>query len=313
MATVLVTGGAGFIGSHLTESLLQDGYKVVVVDNLSSGSSAHISNQLNFAQMELTDKQLGEVFSHNEISYVYHLAAQTNVPQSVSFPVKDTMSNVLGTVNLLDNCLAFKVKKFIYLSGGAALYGETPERSATETDQLAPISPLGLSKAVAEKYIEWAARTAELDYTILRCSNIYGPRQDPYREVGVVASFCNFLLHERAPTIYGDGSQMRDFLYIDDLCVAMKQALVEGRHEIVNIGSGTSHRIIDILEKLQEITGFSGDVFYRPARSGEVIEFKMNIEKASRVLKWRPGTSLESGLQQTVDYYRTAAQAGPDF
>ncbi len=304
MSTVLITGGAGFIGSHLVDRMLKDGYKVVVVDDLSTGNSNYISRDISFSQLDIADRRLGEIFSHNEISYVFHLAAQTDVPRSVNFPVKDAAANVLGTVNLLEKCQAFKVRKIIYLSGGAAVYGEGGGQPFTETSPLQPISPIGLSKMVGERYIELASRVSGLSYTVLRCANVFGPRQDHYREVGVVAGFCQYLVNDKAPAIYGDGAQTRDFLYIDDLIEALCQGLIEGDREIINVGSGKSTSILEVFSLIKKLTGFSGEPYYRPAQPGGVGVFSMKVEKARQVLKWQEKTSLEDGLSQTIEYYR---------
>ncbi len=217
---VLVTGGAGFIGSHIVDKLIEEGYEVIVVDDLSSGKEKNINKKAKFYRLNIQDSGLESVFQKEEPDYVNHHAAQIDVRRSVSYPILDAKINVLGTINLLQNCLKYKTRKVIFASSGGAIYGEQQVFPAPENHPLRPISPYGITKLVAEHYLYYYKTIYELDYMSLRYANVYGPRQDPFGEAGVIAIFIKKMLNEEQAIINGDGEQTRDFVYVEDVARA---------------------------------------------------------------------------------------------
>ncbi len=303
---VLVTGGAGFIGSHLVDGLLDNGYDVAVVDNLSSGQLRNLNHQATFHHAELNDVRLTQIIQRERPEIVFHLAAQSSVRQSAIDPVADADSNVMGTIRLIAAAAAEGVEKFIFSSTGGAIYGD-PERIPCDEDTpVNPLTPYALSKYVGEQYLELFNETYGLDYTILRYANVYGPGQNPDGEAGVIAIFAGMMLGERRPQIYGDGLQQRDFVYVSDVVRANLAAIDRGHGRTYNIGTGQQVSIGQIYEMLQEITGFDQEPDYRPRRTGEVRNIALDSTRADKELKWTPEVSLEEGLRSSVEYVRNS-------
>lgn len=301
---VLVTGGAGFIGSHLVNGLLDSGYSVAVVDNLASGQLRNLNHQATFYHAGLNDARLDQIIQRERPEIVFHLAAQSSVRQSAIDPVTDADTNVLGTIRLLSAAASEGVEKFIFSSTGGAIYGDPETIPCDEDTPVNPLTPYALSKRVGEQYLELFHDTYGLDYTILRYANVYGPGQDPHGEAGVVSIFAGMMLKGERPHIYGDGSQQRDFVYVSDVVEANLSAIHRGQGRTYNIGAGEPVSISRIYSLLQEIAGFDDEPDYRPRRAGEVLNIALASYRAARELLWEPQVSLEDGLARTVEHIR---------
>lgn len=301
---VLVTGGAGFIGSHIVDRLINEGYKVVVVDNLSSGNEENVNNKAKFYKLDIQDSKLEAVFQKERPDYVNHHAAQIDVRHSVSDPVFDARINVLGTLNVLQNCVKHKVKKVIFASSGGAIYGDQQIFPAPETHPLRPISPYGITKLVAEHYLYYYKAVYGLNYVSLRYANVYGPRQDPFGESGVVAVFIQKMLNGERPVINGDGKQTRDFVFVGDVVQANILAITNNIAEsIFNIGSGIETSVNQIFGHLKEIISPDIEEKHGPPKKGEQRRSVLECSNARKILHWLPKTSLIKGLKKTVEYF----------
>jgi UDP-glucose 4-epimerase len=305
---VLVTGGAGFIGSHLVDRLVQEGFQVAVVDNLSSGRRKYLNPSASFHDVDLCDQALVEVFNDERPEVVFHLAAQVSVIRSLEEPAEDARNNVLGSLNLLYQCQRFGVSRFIYSSTGGAIYGEPQNLPCTEADPVRPKSPYGASKASVESYVHCYGFLTGFRYTILRYGNVYGPRQDPEGEAGVIAIFPKRMLDGKSVVIYGDGDQERDFVYVSDVAEANVTALRQEENEVYNIGSGKGTRVNEVFERLAELTNYRSNPTYEPARKGEVYKIYLEVRKAQERLGWVPTVNLEKGLALTVESFLNRSQ-----
>ncbi|MDQ4125029.1 MAG: GDP-mannose 4,6-dehydratase [Actinomycetota bacterium] len=320
---VLVTGAAGFIGSHLVDRLLAEGEEVLAVDNLSSGRLSNLADarrsatgKLTFQRVDVTSNALGELIKRQKPEVVFHLAAQVDVRKSVSDPMLDATINVLGTLNVLQSASEVGARKVVFTSSGGCIYGEpAPERLPVTEEQVywpeaLPESPYGVSKKIALDYLRYFKAVQDLDYTALALSNVYGPRQEPASEVGlegqVVAIFSRKMLAGRPCTIYGDGTQTRDFVYVDDVVSAFVAARDRGSGELVNVGSGTELSVNELYAKLAELTGSRFEPVYAAARPGELQRIAVDPSKAGRELGWAPQVGLDEGLKQTVAWFRAA-------
>lgn len=303
MTKVLVTGGAGFIGSNIVDKLIDEKYYVVVIDNLSTGKIENINKAAVFYGCDITDlERLKIIFRTEEPDYVIHHAAQISVQNSVSNPSNDAKNNILGTLNLLECCREFGVKKIIYASS-AAVYGDPEYLPIDEKYSVNPLSPYGISKHTPEHYMEMYAELYGLNYTVLRYSNAYGPRQDPLGEGGVVAIFTNNLLLGKPLVIYGDGKQTRDFIYVEDIAKANIIALSRGDREIYNISTSSQTSVNELSEILNEINQSVIKPVYLPERHGDIKDSYLSNEKALNQLGWKPEFSLYQGLELTLRYY----------
>ena len=302
---VLVTGGAGFIGSHVVDAYLEDGYEVVIVDDLSTGRLANINPGAKFIQMDIRDPRLSEVFERERPDYVNHHAAQMDVRRSMVEPLFDAQVNVVGSLNLLECSRKYAVKRFVYISTGGAVYGEPEYLPCDEAHPIQPICPYGASKHTVEHYLYMYAFNYSLEYTVLRYPNVYGPRQDPYGEAGVVAIFCGQMLKEEQVVINGDGEQRRDFVYVGDCARANLLALtVPHPSGIFNLGSGHGTTVNAIFCELKAITGYSRDAQHGPEKLGETRTIYLDARKAREELSWAPQVGLREGLELTVEYFR---------
>lgn len=305
----MVTGGAGFIGSTLVDRLIDDGIEVLVVDDLSRGrlerlAAARRSGAMVFHQIDVRAPEMRDVATRFRPEIVFHLAAQIDAVASVSDPVTDAETNVVGTVNVLTAAVAAEAHRLVYVSSGGALYGAATTWPTSEKTRRQPATPYGVSKSVADDYLRLFSDIHGLDYMSLGPSNVYGPRQDAEGEGGVVAVFTARLLTGERPLIYGDGSQTRDFVYVEDVADACVRAAERGSGRYVNISTGKETTVSDLVEMLSQVTGRRIAPEYEPAREGDVARSCLDPSAARRLLGWEPWTSLESGLAQTVDWFR---------
>jgi UDP-glucose 4-epimerase len=301
---ILVTGGAGFIGSHVVEAYLSAGHEVAVVDDLSTGFRHNVPKGVRLHVVDIRGEQLDQVFAGEKPEIVSHQAAKANVRESFEEPLLYADVNVMGSLNLLECCRRHGVRKVIYASTGGAVYGEPRELPVTERHPVNPLDPYGASKHHVEHYLEIYRSSYGIDYTILRYPNVYGPRQDPLGEAGVVAIFVGKMLSNGHPVINGTGEQERDFVYVGDIARAGVLALNRAGGEILNIGSGIPVSVNRITEVLKEVSGFSGEVTHGAAKAGEVYRIFLNADRATERLGWRPEVSLSEGLRRTVEYFR---------
>jgi len=307
--TALVTGGAGFIGSHLVDLLLSLDYRVVVIDNLSTGKLKNLNPSATFHHLDVTQPSVTEVFQREQPDLVFHMAAQVSVTQSTKDPFHDSDVNVFGTLRLLEAARRSGIEKFIYSSTGGALYGDPETDPCTEEHPVLPVSPYGMSKYVAELYLDLYHRLYQINYTTLRYGNVYGPRQEAHGEAGVVAIFTQAMLEGRQPQIYGDGDQERDFVFVDDVVAANLLAVTKGDGCAFNIGTGEKTSVNKIFESLQSIIKYRWGPEHGPARHGEVYKISLDSSKAIRELGWTPQVEMEDGLLQTVEYFRNTGKA----
>ena len=309
MEKVLVTGGAGFIGSHVVDLLIKEGYQVVVVDDLSTGRESNINPAAKFYKIDIRDPKIAEIFEKERPDYVDHHAAQMDVRRSIVEPLLDAEINIIGSLNILECALKYQVKRIIYISTGGAVYGEPVYLPCDEAHPINPICQYGASKHTVEHYLYMYNVNYGLAYTVLRYPNVYGPRQDPHGEAGVVAIFSGQMLQERQVVVNGDGEQTRDFVYVGDCARANLMALkVPHDPGIFNIGFGLPTSINQIFATLKQITGYPNEAIHGPAKIGETRHIYLTAEKAHKVLSWQPSLSLEEGLRQTVEYFRKSEQ-----
>jgi len=319
--STMVTGAAGFIGSHLVDRLLQQGEEVIGVDDLSSGSLDNLAaardsavGKFSFEHIDITSGAVDELIRARAPEIIYHLAAQVDVRKSVADPVHDATVNIVGTLRLLQAASGAGVSKVVFTSSGGCIYGEPDgSRLPVSEDQVywaeaMPESPYGVSKKVVLDYLRYFRAVQGLDYTALALSNVYGPRQEPASEVGlegqVVAIFCRRMLADRPCTIYGDGTQTRDFVFVDDVVSAYILARSAGGGELVNVGSGSELSVNELHGRLAELAEGRLAPDYAPARPGELQRIVVDTSKAAAVLGWKPETGLDRGLEQTVAWFR---------
>jgi len=301
---VLVTGGAGFIGSHLVDCLIERGDEVVVVDNLSIGSRKDVNPDARFYELSIGDPGLAEVFERERPEVVSHHAAQIDVRRSAAEPFFDAQENILGSLNVIVNSVRFGVKKLIYASSGGAVYGEPRYLPVDEDHPINPISQYGVSKHTVEHYLYLYARQYGLSYVILRYPNVYGPRQNPYGEAGVIAIFARQMLKGKRPTIFGSGDKTRDYTHVSDVVQANISAMEWGRNAIYNIGTAVETSDKEIFDLVAQAIGYKGSPIYAPVRQGEIQRICLDWDKAQRELGWRPKTPLKEGIQKTIEGYR---------
>lgn len=297
---VLITGGAGFIGSHVSDLLLEEGYSVTIVDNLSTGSILHLNREAEFVAADICDEGMDAIFQRVRPHIVIHLAAQTSVTKSLIDPLDDAKTNVAGTLRILDNCVKHHVKKVIYASS-AAVYGIPIALPLNEDHPLQPLSFYGLSKLTSEHYMKLYHSLHGLQYTILRLANVYGPRQDAAGEGGVVSIFLSRLLNRLTPAIYGDGEQTRDFIYVKDIAHAIFAAIGRGDGGCYNVSTGAATSINSLLRLACSVTGSPYAPEYYPARRGDIVHSILDHSLASERLNWLPAYSLEAGLIEMCD------------
>ncbi len=306
MVKVLVTGGAGFIGSHVVDAYIANGHKVVVVDDLSTGRLSNLNPAATFYEMDIRSPQLVKVFEKEQPDYVNHHAAQMDVRRSVAEPLFDAEINILGSINLIECAQKFRVKRFVYISSGGAVYGEPEYLPCDETHPVNPICQYGASKHTVEHYLYIYQQLYGLNYVILRYPNVYGPRQDPHGEAGVVAIFTGQMLGGQQVVINGDGQQERDYVYVED-CARANLLVLQSTNSngIYNLGSGRGTSVNEIFTLLKTITRSPQPEVHGPAKLGETRRIFLDARKVTRDLGWASKVSLEKGLEQTVAYFKT--------
>ncbi len=300
---ILVTGGAGFIGSHIVDAYLAAGHEVCVVDDLSSGFRHNIPAGVRLHEVDIRTSRLAEVFEAERPDVVNHQAARANVRESLEKPLLYADVNVLGSVNVLECCRRYNVRKVIYASTGGAVYGEPEYLPVTEAHPVNPLDPYGASKHHVEHYLHLYNLNFGVTFTALRYPNVYGPRQDPHGEAGVVAIFLGQMLGGGEPVIHGSGEQQRDFVHVSDVARASVLALQRGDGEILNIGSGVGTSVNTIFSILAELTHFRGSANHGPAKAGEVSRIYLDASRAAKSLGWQPQLALEEGLAQTMQHF----------
>ena len=333
----LVTGGAGFIGSHIVDLLIKNNYEVVIVDDLSSGREENINKNARFYKLDITDqKGLAEVFKQEKPDYVCHEAAQISVSFSVRDPLFDAQTNILGSLNLLQCCVNHQVKGIVFASSGGTIYGEPEHFPISEDYPFRPQSPYGISKVAVEHYLDFYKKNYNLPYVALRYGNVYGPRQDPYGEAGVIAIFIEKMLKGEIPTINGDGEYIRDYIYVEDAAQANLLALqnmvklsrvvqekektkgkekeIEVKSEDVteselkfngfNLGTGRGVSVNEIFSLLKEIIKFSHPANYGPPRAGDLRKNILNCHLISELLGWQTQFDFSEGLEKTVNWFK---------
>ncbi len=304
--TAIVTGGAGFIGSHLAERLLKEGLRVVVIDDLSSGRKEFVPKHAKFVQMSVNDPRIAKVFLREKPTYVFHLAAQIDLRFSVAHPLEDAETNIHGALRVLDACIATRVKKLIFSSSGGAVYDEHAVRPTPESAANLPSSPYGVAKYAFELYLHSARRHFGLDSIILRYANVYGPRQASKGEAGVIGIFIKKIMAGERPTIFGDGRHTRDFVYVDDVVDANILAMRSNRHGAFNISTGKEtsvQRIVELLQK--EFPGVSPR--RGAAKIGDQRHSALDARLARRQLGWKPKVKIEEGIKRTVAWFKKHA------
>ena len=301
---ILVSGGAGFIGSHIVDAYTAAGHNVAVVDDLSSGSRANLNTAAAFHHLDILDPALDEVFAAHKPQVVNHHAAQIDVRKAVADPARDIMVNIIGTVRLLERCAAHGVKRVIFASTGGAIYGEPEYLPADENHPVRPLSPYGLDKFAAEHYLRIFQEQGGPARVVLRYANVYGPRQDPHGEAGVVAIFASAMLRGEAPAIFGSGEQTRDFVYVGDVVRANVLALEAETPGPFNVGTGLAASVNEIYDALAAATGFAQPARRALERPGEVQHIYLDYRAAEQRLGWSPQVVLEEGLARTVEFFR---------
>jgi UDP-glucose 4-epimerase len=302
---ILVTGGAGFIGSHVVDRLIHEGHRVAVLDNLSTGRREHVPPAAALHVCDIRSSRLDDVFTAARPDAVVHVAAQAAVARSVADPVFDASVNVLGTAALLEACRRAGVHRVVYTSTGGAAYGDTEALPTPEDHPTRAVSPYGVSKVTAERYLDLWAGAAGGRGLILRLANVYGPRQNPEGEAGVIAIFASRLVRGEPCVVYGDGDQTRDYVYVEDVADAVARALA--RPETtgpVNIGTGIETTVNELYRRLARAAGVGRAATHGPARPGEQRRSVLDPSRAKAQLSWTPATALDDGLAKTLTYFR---------
>ena len=305
---ILVTGGAGFIGSHVAEACIRAGHRVVVLDNLSSGRRAFLPPEAVFHEQDLMEADLAALLRQENIEVINHHAAQISVQDSIEHPEEDARVNILGTLRLLHAASQTGVAKMIFAST-AGVYGDSDTLPARETDPCRPVTPYAISKWSGERYLQFFGESRGLPAVVLRYSNVYGPRQNLKGEAGVVALQCARLLQGTSPIVYGDGTQTRDFVYVEDVARANLVALKPEVRGVFNVGSGRETTVNELTGLLSRLSGRTVDTRYEPPREGDLSRSYLNPEKIA-ALGWKPECTLETGLRRTLEYFKQHLAAG---
>ncbi len=301
---ILVTGGAGFIASQIADAFIDEGHEVVILDDLSTGFEENINPKAKFVRLNINDHEVSSLFEEEKFDVVNHHAAQMDVRRSVVDPAFDANTNILGTINLLQNSVKHGVNKFMFASTGGAVYGEQEYFPADENHPTNPLSPYGISKLSVEKYLYFYFNEYKLNYTILRYANIYGPRQNPFGEAGVVAIFSTKFLKGDQPIINGTGEQTRDYVFVKDVVKANVLTLNDKISAVYNVGTGKETNVNELYANLNSIVGKGQVEKHGTAAAGEQMRSVISSEKILNNFNWKPSTKLKDGLKETVNYFK---------
>jgi len=301
---ILLTGGAGFIGSNVADRYLELGHEVIIIDNLVTGKRENIPDKAKFYEVDICDDNISEIFKKEKPDILNHHAAQMDVRKSVADPIYDAQINVIGGLNLFKNCIEYGVKKVIFASTGGAIYGEQDYFPADEKHPLRPLSPYGITKLTTEKYLYFYQQTYQLSYSILRYANVYGPRQNPHGEAGVVAIFSEKILGGEQPVINGDGLQTRDYVFVQDVVKANELVLDKGKNMIYNIGTGVETDVNDLFGMIVKYSGKEVPEQHGPAKPGEQKRSVLDAGFIQTELGWKPHFALEKGIELTVNFFK---------
>ena len=303
---ILITGGAGFIGSHITDKLIKNKHKIVIIDNLSTGVEKNINPKAKFYYADLTNfKKISEIFKKEKPEIVFHLAAQIDVRKSVAKPVEDAGINILAGINLIDIAYKSKVKKFIFSSTGGAIYGETKFRPTKEDHPEWPLSPYGIGKLSIDKYLNYYNQVFGFNFISLRYSNVYGPRQNSKGEAGVVAIFIDKMIRKENPIINGNGKQTRDYIFVEDVAeanlAALKNYKVSG---FFNIGTGIETDVNELFDEINKHFEGKFKKIHGQTKLGEQKTSCLSNSKAKKILKWKPKINFENGIEKTYKWFK---------
>lgn len=301
---ILVTGGAGFIGSNVADGFIQEGHQVTIVDNLSTGIKSNVNQKAKFFKIDIRSVVIDNIFEKTKPDVICHHAAQIDVRKSTADPIFDADVNIIGSLNLFNACVKHKIKKVIFASTGGAIYGEQDYFPADENHPANPLSPYGVAKLTIEKYLHFYRQSYGIDFVSLRYANVYGPRQNPFGEAGVVAIFTEKLLSGKEAIINGDGKQTRDFVYVEDVVESNLLALNYPKSDIFNIGTDIETNINCIFKILKDKAGSKQKELHAPAKLGEQQRSVLECSKAKKLLGWKPKYSLEEGIAKTVEFYQ---------
>lgn len=302
---VLVTGGAGFIGSHVVDRFVQEGHQVSVLDNLSTGKRKNVHREAVLYKSDICSSRLDRIFKRERPVVIVHLAAQINVRQSTEDPMFDANVNIVGTINLLQLAVKYGVRKIVFASSGGAVYGEQQQFPAPEHHPTSPLSPYGISKLTCEYYLEYFRHVAGLSYAALRFGNVYGPRQNPEGEAGVIAIFSQKLLKGQQALINGNGLQTRDYVYVRDVVESVMTASDQHVNGVYNVGTGEETTVNEIFDRLKKLTKTDCKELHGPAKKGEQLRSVLDCSKLTEEAGWEPSVSLDEGLAETVEFFQT--------
>ncbi|QUH26110.1 NAD-dependent epimerase/dehydratase family protein [Serpentinicella alkaliphila] len=300
---VLVTGGAGFIGSHTVDKLIEEGNDVIVIDNLSTGNISNVNYKAVFYNEDIRDEALNNIFESERPEYVIHLASQSDPLKSIEFPLYDSQININGTINLLECCVRNDVKKIVFASS-ISIYGNPKKLPICETDEKNPITQYGLSKLTAENYIKLYSKLYGLQYTILRYANVYGEREQQRDYTGAIPIFIKKLLQKDVPKIFNDGNETRDYIYVKDVVEANILSILMGNNEEINIGSGRQLKTMELYSIITHMIGVKAETVFDNSTMYKIQHIILNINKARRLLGWEPKHSIVDGLINTIGYYK---------
>jgi len=303
MEKALITGGAGFIGSWVTDDLIKKGLEVVVLDNLLTGRKENLNKNAEFYKIDINDKKICEIFEEEKPDYVFHLAAQINVRESIKNPLKDAEANILGSLNLLNACVKNKIKKFIFSSSGGAIYSPDSKIPTAEKEVENPLTPYGISKLTVEKYLGFYGNIHGLDYASLRYSNVYGPRQNSKGEAGVVAVFIDKILNKECPVINGSGKQTRDYVYVKDVSKANILSLNKNISGVYNLSTGYETSVNELFSKISKSLNSKIKKIHGPEIKGEQMRSCLDSGKIIKK-RWMPEYSFDDGLAETINWFK---------
>ncbi len=305
---VIVTGGAGFIGSHICDLLIKKGYQVHIIDELITGKKKNLNDKAQFHKLDIRDDKLNEVFKKINPDYVIHQAAQINVRDSIENPINDARHNIIGSINVIKSSIKSEVEKIVFASSGGAVYGDPDSIPAKEDTPTNPLSPYAIAKRSVEHYLRAYSKMEDINYTVLRYSNVYGPRQDPKGEAGVISIFTDLMLEGKQAYINGNGEQTRDFVYAADVARANLLAIKkETDHKIFNIGTGKKTSVNKLYKTIKKAVGSNKEAKHRDPIPGEVQDIALDISRAKKELGWQPKIKLEEGIEKTVKWFKGQA------